>query len=78
MDDYSIRLDVLRALVAERKARISEAMATEEAKAIPDADLINALDAERAGLPNWGTYRGERTIDVEIGRWRAIVEGQAQ
>lgn len=76
LSDYTIRLDVLRALVAERKAWISEALAAEEAQDIPDAAVINGLDAERAGLPNWGSYPGEQTIDAEIRHWRAVVDRQ--
>lgn len=75
-EDYSIRLDVLRALVAERRAWLSESLAAEEAKAMPDADMINALDEERAGLPTWTAYPDEHGIDAEIRHWRAVVERQ--
>lgn len=76
--EYSIKLDVLRALVAERRAWISAALSVEDAKAIPDSAVINALNAERARLPNWGTYSDETGIDIEIERWRSIVEGQGR
>ncbi len=74
--DFSIQLDVLRALVAERHRALLAAISAEEAKPEPDADRIAELEDEIATLPWWGTYPDEQHIDAEIQRWQAIVEEQ--
>lgn len=74
--DYSISLDVLRALVAERHRALLAAIDAEEAKTEPDAARIAELEDEVAELPTWGSYPDEAHIDVEIAKWQAIIEEQ--
>lgn len=76
--DYSIKLDVLRALVAERHRPLLAALNAEEAKPEPDAARIAEIEAEVAELPWWGTYPDEQDIDAEIERWRAVIDEQRQ
>jgi hypothetical protein len=68
---YSIKLDVLRALVAERHARILSQIDAE-----PDAARIAALEQEMHALPTWGTYPDEDRIDAVIDDWRAVIAEQ--
>lgn len=74
--DYSIKLDVLRALVAERHARLISQIYLEEAKPEPDPAIIAALEAECDALPWWGSYPDEQQVDAEIQRWKAIIQEQ--
>lgn len=74
--DYSIKLDVLRALVAERHRALLAALDAEEAMAEPDAVRIAEIEDEVSALPWWGTYPDEAHIDAEIQRWQAIIEEQ--
>lgn len=74
--DYSIALDVLRALVAERHARLISQIYAEEAKPEPDPSVIAALEEECHALPSWGSYPDEQHIDAEIERWKAIIAEQ--
>lgn len=75
-NDYSIKLDVLRALVAERHVRILAQMDAEEAKPKPEAARIVALDEERFALPTWDTYPDADRIDVAIDEWKTLIEDQ--
>lgn len=74
--DYSIQLDVLRALVAERHRALLSALDAEEAKPEPDAARIEEIEAEVDALPWWGTYPDEAHIDAELTKWQAIIDEQ--
>lgn len=76
MASYSIKLDVLRALVAERHTRILALIRAEEAKPMPDAKTLAGLEQKLAALPTWGSYPDEQGIDAEMARWRAIIDNQ--
>lgn len=76
MASYSIKLDVLRALVAEHHAGLLALIDAEEARPAPDAATIATLEEQMAALPWWGSYPSEDRIDAAIDRWRAIIAEQ--
>ena len=73
---YSVRLDALRALVAERHACLLAHIDAEEARPTPDAAVIAGLEQELHALPTWGSYPDEQGIDAAIDEWRAIIVEQ--
>lgn len=76
--NYSIKLDVLRALISERHGRILSQIYAEEAKPEPDVVAIAELDEQRFELPNWGNFPEEEQIDAVIEKWKAVINEQRQ